>query len=78
MNRHGEVMLICRAEELRAPLEVPAWMFDAAVCCHCTSASTPRVNIESLTALMLLLEATRMRSHSVIEAQHHFHRFRRF
>src|SRR5947209_18295721 len=49
MNRHGEVMLVCRVEEHRAPLEIPAWMFDAAACCHCTSASTPREDIESLT-----------------------------
>jgi hypothetical protein len=71
MNRHGEVMLVCQVEEHRAPLEIPAWMFDAAACCHCTSASTPRVNIGSLTSLTLLLEATRMRGDSVIEAQHH-------
>jgi hypothetical protein len=71
MNRHGQVMLVCRVEEHRAPLEIPVWMFDAATCCHCRSASTPRVNIESLTSLTLLLEATRMRNDSVIEAQHH-------
>jgi hypothetical protein len=70
MNRHGEVMLVCQVEEIRAPLEVPAWMFDAAVCCHCRSASTPRVSIESLTSLALLLKATRIPDDSVIEAQH--------
>jgi hypothetical protein len=75
MNRHGEVMLVSQVEEIRAPPEVPAWMFDAAVCCHCRSASTPRVSIESLTSLTLLLKAmllkaTRIRDDSVIEAQH--------
>ena len=66
----AEVMLVCQVEEIRAPLEIPAWMFDAAVCCHCRSASTPRVSIESLTSLTLLLEATSIRTDSVIEAQH--------
>jgi hypothetical protein len=70
MNRHGEVMLVCQVEASRAPLEVPAWMFDLAMCCHCRSASTPRVGIESLTSLTLLLETTRIRDASVIEAQH--------
>ena len=70
MNRHGEVMLVCQVEEMSAPLEVPAWMFDAAVCCHFRSASKPRVSIESLTSLTLLLESTRIRTDSVIEAQH--------
>jgi len=33
-NRRGAIVLICSAgDETKAPLEVPVWMFDAAVCC---------------------------------------------
>jgi hypothetical protein len=71
-NRHGTLMYICRVadDSLRAPLEVPAWMFDAAKCCHLAPASFPRVDVESLIALCALLETPSARTKVVIEAHH--------
>ena len=69
-NRHGKVMLICRSDDgsLLAPLEVPAWMFDATVCWRFIAARSPRVEAQSLIALRSLFAAVTSRTHVVIQA----------
>ena len=65
-------MLICRISGTRmlTPLEVPAWMFDSAVCCRFVSAPSARVDIAALSSLQALLHEV-SRPAAVVKAQHH-------
>lgn len=70
--RHGKLMFICRigGSRMLAPLEVPAWMFDSAVCCRFVSAPSGRVDMAALASLQTLLNEM-SRSAVVVKAQHH-------
>lgn len=65
-------MFICRIGGTRmlAPLEVPAWMFDSAVCCRFVSASSAGVEVAALSSLQALL-ADISAAGTVVKAQHH-------
>jgi hypothetical protein len=66
-NRRGAIVLICSAgDETKAPLEVPVWMFDAAVCCGIRAGETAHVASEALCCLHKMLNSIV----GVIEAQH--------
>jgi hypothetical protein len=67
-NRRGTIVFTCRVgrEENGAVLEIPAWMFDEAVCCHFQSAPEAAVTVEALRALGRMLQA----ASGVLEAQH--------
>jgi len=67
-NRRGTVVFICSIDEdpKTAPLEVPAWMLDAAVCRIFRPGPRGRVTVEALRSLRRTLDATA----NVIEAQH--------
>jgi hypothetical protein len=66
-RRSGILVLVCRTDVSRAPLEVPAWMFDAAPCSRTRLGPIPHVSLEALLALQRLLHTDRTRP--VIEAQ---------
>jgi len=67
-NRRGTIVFTCRvgSEESGAVLEIPAWMFDEAVCCHFQLAPEATVTVEALRALGRMLQA----ASGVLEAQH--------
>jgi hypothetical protein len=67
-NRRGTVVFACSiGEEPRtAPLEVPAWMLDPAVCRIFRQGPSGRVTVEALRLLRRTLDAAT----NVIEAQH--------
>jgi hypothetical protein len=71
-NRRGSLMLICTSEgdENGAVMEVPTWMFDAAVCCLFRSGSFASVNIQALRSLQSVLNYAGRATEDVIEAQH--------
>jgi hypothetical protein len=66
-------MLICTINDDRSRgfLEVPAWMFDAAVCCRFLRGASARVDVGALRALRALFQTRASRGTDVIEAQHH-------
>ena len=56
-NRRGSVVLACSADDgTKAPLEVPLWMFDSALCCSFRSAQTGHVTCNALRCLRMTLE----------------------
>jgi hypothetical protein len=59
------------------PLEVPAWMFDSAVCCRLITAPSARVDVSALFSLQALLNNARGDS-AVVKDEHHSTAFRRF
>jgi hypothetical protein len=65
-------MVVCRNDEGPdgAVLEIPAWMFDAAECCRFESASSARVDVSALRALLALLKSAPRPRPDVVEAQH--------
>jgi hypothetical protein len=65
-------MFICRfgGTRMLAPLEVPAWMFDSAICCRFVSAPFARVHMAALSSLQALLNEVN-RPAAVVKAQHH-------
>ena len=67
-NRRGTIIFICSivSDQRTSPLEVPAWMFDTAVCCACRSVPAGRVTIDALRSLSRTLGAASY----VIEAEH--------
>ena len=67
-NRRGTVVFVCSIDEdpRTAPLEVPAWMLDAAVCRIFREGPSGRVNVDALRLLRRTLDAAA----DVIEAQH--------
>jgi hypothetical protein len=67
-NRRGTVVFACSVGEdpRTAPLEVPTWMLDAAVCRMFRQGPSARVTVEALRLLRRTLDATA----NVIEAQH--------
>jgi hypothetical protein len=67
-NRRGTIVFICRigGDEKTSPLEVPAWMFDTAICCACRSAPAGVVTVDGLRSLCRTLTAPS----TVIEAEH--------
>ena len=67
-NRRGTVVFVCSVGEdpKTAPLEVPAWMLDAAVCRVLRPGQRVRVTVEALRLLRRTLDAAA----NVIEAQH--------
>lgn len=67
-NRRGTVVFACSIGEdpKTAPLEVPAWMLDAAVCRIFRPGPSGRVTVEALRLLRRTLDA----AVNVIEAQH--------
>jgi hypothetical protein len=71
-NRRGLLMLICTSEGdgNGAVMEVPIWMFDAAVCCQFRSSSYASVNVGALRSLQSVLNCTGKATENVIEAQH--------
>ena len=73
-NRRGAVMYVCSIDEDQAGafLEVPAWMFDGAICCRFGSGSSAHVDVYALRSLRALIEAATAQTHDVIEAQHQF------
>jgi hypothetical protein len=70
--RRGTVMFICQVRGVRmlTPLEVPAWMFDSAVCCRLIAAPSARVDVTALFSLRALLNNASGQS-AVVKAQHH-------
>jgi hypothetical protein len=52
-NRRGVIVFICRigGDYKTSPLEVPAWMFDTAICCVCRSAPAGAVTVDALRSL---------------------------
>jgi hypothetical protein len=73
-SRRGSVVLLqCVREEVQAcrTLEIPEWMFDAAVCAQMKSMELPHVDCAALLALKHLLSAaTRSSERDVVQAQH--------
>jgi uncharacterized protein YgbK (DUF1537 family) len=67
-NRRGTVVFACSIGEdpKTAPLEVPAWMLDAAVCRIFQKGASGRVTAEALRSLRRTLDIAA----NVIEAQH--------
>jgi len=67
-NRRGTVVFACSVGEASktAPLEVPAWMLDAAVCRMFRQGPSAQVTVEALRLLRRTLDTTA----NVIEAQH--------
>jgi hypothetical protein len=67
-NRRGTVVFACSIGEdpRTAPLEVPAWMLDAAVCRIFQKGPSGRVTVEALRSLRRTLDTAA----NVIEAQH--------
>jgi hypothetical protein len=65
-------MWICTSEgdENGAVMEVPIWMFDAAVCCQFRSGSYAIVSIGALRSLQSVLNCAGRAMEDVIEAQH--------
>jgi hypothetical protein len=65
-------MFICRIGGTRmvTPVEVPAWMFDSAVCCRFVSAPSARVDLTALSSLHALLADINAAA-TVVKAQHH-------
>ncbi|MGH9818456.1 MAG: hypothetical protein ACRD6I_20525, partial [Candidatus Acidiferrales bacterium] len=59
------------ADDSRA-LEIPQWMFDAAMCCRIALSSTPAVTCEALRELHHLIESvSRSDAHGdVLQAEH--------
>ena len=74
-SRRGSlVVLRCVRDELQGcrTLEIPEWMFDAAVCGQMKSTELPHVDCAALLALKHLLSAaTRSSERDVVQAQHH-------
>jgi hypothetical protein len=68
-NRRGTAVFACSVGEdpKTAPLEVPVWMLDAAVCRMFRQGPSARVTVEALRLLRRTLDAAA----NVIEAQHH-------
>ncbi len=73
-SRRGSLVLLrCVRDELQGcrTLEIPEWMFDAAVCGQMTSTELPLVECAALLALKHLLStATRPSERDVVQAQH--------
>jgi hypothetical protein len=69
-NRRGTIVYVCSSDgnDGGAVVEVPAWMFDSAVCCLLHSGSHPSVCVPALRALQALLNWTRKPTEDVIEA----------
>jgi hypothetical protein len=69
-NRRGTIVYVCSSDgnDGGAIVEVPAWMFDSAVCCLLHSGSHPSVCVPALRALHALLNWTRKPTEDVIEA----------
>lgn len=67
-NRRGTVVFACSIGEdpKTAPLEVPAWMLDGAVCRIFRQGASARVTVEALRLFRRTLDAAA----NVIEAQH--------
>ena len=67
-NRRGAIVFICSivGGPNTSPLEVPAWMFDTAVCCLCRPAPVGAVTAEALWSLRRTLSA----SSNVIDEEH--------
>ncbi len=66
-NRRGAIVLICSAgDATKAPLEVPVWMFDTALCCTFRSEQTAQVTCDAPGRL----RTTRNSIAGVIEAHH--------
>jgi len=65
-------MFICKIDGVSgsASLEVPAWMFDLAVCCRFIPALAARVDLRALFSLRELLDQVSART-AVVQAQHH-------
>jgi hypothetical protein len=71
-NRRGTIMYICSTgeDQTSATLEIPAWMFDGAICCRFASGGPPHVDVCSLKSLRVLLGAARARTPDMVKAQH--------
>src|SRR3954447_3796550 len=66
-NCRGAIVLICSAgDATKAPLEVPVWMFDTALCCTFRSGQTAHVTCDALRCLQTTLDSIA----GVIKAQH--------
>jgi hypothetical protein len=72
LTKGGDAICRCGVDEQRndRSLEVPAWMFEPAVCDHLRVSDAPFVDGQALLALKTAVEtATRA---DVLRAQHHF------
>ncbi|HVI78812.1 MAG TPA: hypothetical protein VM715_11755, partial [Candidatus Acidoferrum sp.] len=69
-NRRGTIVYVCSSDgnDGGAVVEVPAWMFDSAVCCLLHPGTQPSVCVPALRALHALLNWTRKPTEDVIEA----------
>jgi hypothetical protein len=69
-NRRGTIVYVCTSDGngAGAVLELPAWMFDPAVCCLFHSGSRARVSVPPLRALRAVLNGTGRLPEDVIEA----------
>jgi hypothetical protein len=71
MVRGGVAIFRCRPDDSIRCLEVPQWMFDAAMCCRAQLASQAIVACHALYQLRDLIEVTeRISSTPVLEAEH--------
>src|SRR5438309_11613030 len=68
-NRRGTIVYVCSSDgnDGGAVVEVPAWMFDSAVCCLLHPGTQPSVCVPALRALHALLNWTREPTEDVIE-----------
>ena len=69
-NRRGTIVYVCSSDGggAGAVMEVPAWMFDPAVCCLLRPADRARVCVAALRALHVLLNQTGKLPEDVVEA----------
>src|SRR3954451_471798 len=69
-NRRGTIVYVCSSDgnDGGAVVEVPAWMFDSAVCYLLHPGTQPSVCVPALRALHALLNWTRKPTEDVIEA----------
>ena len=69
-NRRGTIVYVCTSDgsDAGAVMEVPAWMFDPAVCCLLRSADHARVHVGALRALQVLLNQTCKLPEDVVKA----------
>lgn len=71
MVRRGVAVFRCCADDRSRTLEVPQWMFDAAVCCRAQLASRAIVACHALYDLRDLIQVTaQIPSTPVLQAEH--------
>lgn len=71
MVRGGVAIFRCRPEDNNRCLEIPQWMFDAAMCCHAQLASQAFVACRALYDIRDLIQVTeRISSTPVLEGEH--------